>query len=53
MLNQVTDYTILENSEQSVLIDHVTEHMRAGWVPSGPLVINGEALLQVMVKFSE
>jgi hypothetical protein len=51
MLNQVTNYTILENSDQSVLTDQVTQHMHDGWVPSGPLVIKDNSLFQVMLKF--
>jgi hypothetical protein len=51
MLNQVTNYTILENSDQTKLTHEVTQHMQEGWVPSGPLVIKDRSLFQVMLKF--
>jgi hypothetical protein len=52
MLNQVTGYTIIENSDETLLTDQVTKRMQDGWVPSGPLVIKDNALLQVMVTFA-
>jgi hypothetical protein len=52
MLNQVTNYTILETDDEVHLTQEVTTHMRDGWVPSGPLIIKGESLLQVMVQFA-
>lgn len=52
MLNQVVDYEILNGTDQSELATQVKDHIASGWVPSGPLMDRGGALLQVMLKFS-
>jgi hypothetical protein len=51
MLNQVVDYEILNGTDQSELSTQVKSHIASGWVPSGPLMDRGGALLQVMLKF--
>jgi hypothetical protein len=53
MLNQVTNYMILEDNNQGELEHQVTKQIGKGWVPSGPLVIKDKTLLQVMLKFSK
>jgi hypothetical protein len=53
MLSKVVDYAILEGQQNQQLIDEVKESMKDGWVPSGPLLISGGKLLQVMVKFEQ
>jgi hypothetical protein len=53
MLSKVVDYTIVEGQQNERLIDGVKQAMNKGWVPSGPLIIDGGKLLQVMVKFEE
>ncbi len=52
MLNKVTDYIIVNARTDHELSDNVKSKMDEGWVPSGPLIVEGLNFYQVLVKFS-
>ena len=51
MLQQVIAYNTIESNQQETMTNGVNAAIKEGWVPSGPLVLKGEQLMQVVVRF--
>lgn len=53
MVQKVVDYKIITGRKFSILAREVTEGLKEDWVPSGPVIIHGDDIAQVMVKFED
>jgi hypothetical protein len=51
MLQQVVAYNIIESDKHAAMTDGVNAAIKDGWVPSGPLVLQGDHMMQVMIRF--
>ncbi len=52
-MQKVVDYILIVKGNPGLLADEVKQRMEDDWVPSGPVVVYGDLLVQAMVKFEE
>ncbi len=52
-MQKVSDYTLIVKGNPDLLADEVKQLMKDDWVPSGPVVVYGDLLVQAMVKFED